>query len=192
LPPFAGELWVYAGAEPGLLLAPLQPFGEQHLTDPAALHADALLAQVGDQAVQRPGGERQIEISRAAQGSGDDRTALLRRVGRRAPRAHVLLQPAHATRVEALEPEADRGTAQVHAGRDLRRAQAIDGVLHDLGTAHEPRTERARARHVRQLSRLALVQGAHPNGHQHALRKPAANQNASHQQKSQGTYRMHH
>ena len=92
----------HAGAEPGLLLAPLQTFGEQDFADPghklacdlAALHADApLLAQVGDKTVQRPRGERQTEISGPAQGGGDHCGSLLGRVGRRALRAHALRNP---------------------------------------------------------------------------------------------------
>src|SRR4051794_30411625 len=49
---FALELRVHPRPEPGLFLAPLQPLGLQHLAHPAALHADALLAQISHQAVQ--------------------------------------------------------------------------------------------------------------------------------------------
>jgi hypothetical protein len=36
--------------------------------------------------------------------------------------------------VEALEPEAHRGAAQAHPGRDPRRTQAINRVPDDLRT----------------------------------------------------------
>jgi len=49
---------------PGLFLVPLQLQGPQHLTCPAALHTDALLAQIGYQAVQRPRRERQTQLGR--------------------------------------------------------------------------------------------------------------------------------
>ena len=43
-------------------MPPFETFLDEDLADPAAAHGDAPLAQVGDQAVQRPAGERQAEI----------------------------------------------------------------------------------------------------------------------------------
>jgi hypothetical protein len=168
LPPFTREVRIDPCAEPGLLLTPLQPLGEQDLAHPAALHANALLAQVDHQAIQRPCGERQIQFGRAAQRGGDDGAPFRGGVGRRSPGAHVLGQPKQAALVEPLEPEADRGAAQAHSRRDLRRAQAVCRVLHNLRTADQPCAQRARARHARQLIRLVIAQGAHPEGHRHA------------------------
>ena len=165
---FALELRVHPRPEPGLFLAPLQPFGEQNLADPAALHANALLAQVGHQAVQRPRRKRQTQLGGPGQRRSNNSTALLGGINRRAPRAHVLLQPREAALVEALEPEAHRRAAQAHPGRNLRCTQAVNRVLDDLRTAHQPGPERARARHSSQLRRFLLAQGAHPDGHRHA------------------------
>jgi hypothetical protein len=131
-PPFTFELRVYARAEPGFLLPPIQSFGQQNLADPAALHADALFAQGSNQAVQRPGGERQAQLGRPAQRGGDDGTALFGCVGRRAPRAHLLLQPGQTLRVEPLEPEPNRGMAHIQMGGDRRRAQPLNRVLYNL------------------------------------------------------------
>ena len=85
MPPFTLEVRVHARTEPSFLLTPLQPFGQQDLADPAALHADAFLAQMRDQTVQRPAGERQVQISRPAQRGGNNGTALFGRIGRRPP-----------------------------------------------------------------------------------------------------------
>ena len=138
---FTFELRVHPRPEPGLFPAPLQPFGEQHLAHPAALHADALLAQVGHQTVQRPRRKRQTQIGGPRQRGGDNSAALLGGVGRRTPRAPVLLQPVQAALVEALEPEAHRGAAQAHLGRDPRRTKTINRVLDDPRTADEPRAQ---------------------------------------------------
>src|SRR3954452_10798951 len=73
---FVLELRVHPRPEPGLLLAPLQPLGEENLAHPAALHADALLAQVGHQAVQGPRRERQAQLGGPRQRRGDNRAAL--------------------------------------------------------------------------------------------------------------------
>jgi hypothetical protein len=85
VPAFTREVRIDPRTEPGFLLTPLQPFRQQDLADPAALHADTLLAQMRDQTVQRPTGERQVQISRAAQRGGDDGTARFGRVGRWTP-----------------------------------------------------------------------------------------------------------
>ena len=98
---FTRELRVHPRPEPGLFLAPLQPLGLQDLAHPAALHADALLAQVGHQAVQGPRREWQPQLGGPRQRRSDNGAALLGGVGRRAPRAHVLLQPRKAALVEA-------------------------------------------------------------------------------------------
>src|SRR3954452_298977 len=71
----------------------------------------------------------------------DNRAALLGGVGRRPPRAHLLLQPGQATLVGAFEPETHRGAAQAHPGRDPRRTQAVNRVLDDPRTADQPRAE---------------------------------------------------
>src|SRR3954454_19304088 len=186
------EVRIHARAKPGFLLTPLQPFGQQDLADPAALHADARLAEVSHQTVQRPAGERQVQISRSAQCGGDDRTALFGRVGRRAPRAPLLLQPGQTPRVEPLEPEPNRGLAYIQRGRDLRRAQPINRVLDNLRPAHQARTQRPRARHAPQVLGLSLVQIASPKRH-----RPASAQSClRHERPTEGkvatTCRMHH
>src|SRR5690349_19686528 len=93
---FTLELRVHPRPEPSLFLAPLQPLGEENLAHPAALHADALLAQVGHPAVQGPRRERQAQLGGPRQRRSDNRAALLGGVGRRPPRAHLLLQPREA------------------------------------------------------------------------------------------------
>src|ERR1700759_3188078 len=57
--PFAREVRIDPLAEPGFLAPPLETFSDEDLTDPAAPHGDPPPGQVGDQPVQRPGGERQ-------------------------------------------------------------------------------------------------------------------------------------
>src|SRR4051794_41934747 len=78
---FPLELRVHPRPEPSLFLAPFQPFGEQDLAPPAALHADALLAQVGHQAVQGPRRERQAQLGGPRQRRSDNGAALPRGVG---------------------------------------------------------------------------------------------------------------
>src|SRR3954453_6972490 len=56
-PPFFGEGGIDPRAEPGFFLTPLESFGQEHLADPTAPHADALLAEVDDQAIQGPRGK---------------------------------------------------------------------------------------------------------------------------------------
>src|SRR3954466_4551497 len=123
-PPFTLELRVHPRPEPSLFLAPLQPLGLQDLAHPAALHADALLAQVGHQAVQGPRRERQAQLGGPRQRRSDNRAALLGGVGRRPPRAHLLLQPREAALGEALEQKAHRGARQAHPRRAAPRAPA--------------------------------------------------------------------
>ena len=171
--PFFGEVRVDPRAEPGLFLAPLETLSQEHLADPAAPHADALLAEVGHQAIQGPRGEGQAQLRRTAQGGLDDRAPLLGRVGRRPPRAHVLFQPRQAALIEPLEPEPNRGAAQTHPGRDVRRAQALlQGVLHNLRPTHQPSAEAARARHARQRFGFVAAQSAHPDGHDRTPGQP--------------------
>ena len=164
--PFTREVRVDPCTEPGLFLAPLEALGQEHLADPAAPHANPPLAEVGDQAIQGPGGEGQAQLRRTAQGGLDHRAPLLGRVGRWPSRAHVLLQPLQTACVEPLEPEPHRGTAQAHPGRDVRRAQALlHGVLHDLRPTDQPSAEAARTRHPCQLARFVIAQRPHPKGH---------------------------
>jgi hypothetical protein len=118
-----------------------------------------------DQTVQRPAGERQLQISRPAQRGGDDGTALLGRVGRRPPRAPRLLQPGQTPGVEPLEPEPNRGFAHIQTGRNLRRAPPLNRVLHNLRPAHQARTQCPRARHAHQFLGLSRVQIANPKRH---------------------------
>jgi len=137
--PFFGEVRVDPRAEPGLFLAPLQALGQEHLTDPAAPHANPLLTEIGDQAIQGPRGEGQAQLRRPAQGGLDHHAPLLGRVGWRPSRAHVLFQPLQAALVELLEPEPNRGTAQTHPGGDLRCAQALlHRVPHDRARRTRP------------------------------------------------------
>ena len=163
---FCGKVGVDPRAEPGFFLTPLQAFGQEHFTDPTAPHADALLAEVGDQAIQGPRGKGQAQLGRTAQGGLDHRAPLLGRVGRRPSRAHILFQPLQAALLEPLEPEPNRGTAQAHPGGDLRRAQAfLHRVPNDLRPSNKASTERTRARHPCQLVRLVIAQRPHPKGH---------------------------
>src|SRR3954451_21091890 len=91
--PFFRELGVDPRAEPGLLPTPAQTFLEQDLVHPAAPHGNALvLQQIGCEPVKRPRRERQTEAARVGQGCRDHHRDLIRRVGRRAPRAVVILQ----------------------------------------------------------------------------------------------------
>jgi len=55
-----GEVGIDSLAEPRLLMPPLETLIKQDLADPAAAHADTLLTQVRDQAIQRPAGKRQV------------------------------------------------------------------------------------------------------------------------------------
>jgi hypothetical protein len=177
-PPFTREVRVDPRTEPGFLLTPCQPFGQQDLADPAALHADTLLAEVSNQTVQRPAGERQVQISRSAQRGGDDGTALCGRVGRRAPRAPRLVQPGQPPRVEPLEPEPNRGFAYIQTDRDLRRVQPINRMLDNLRPAHHARAQRPRARHACQFLGLSRVQIANPKRHDRPPRSLFAVMNA--------------
>ena len=52
--PFFGKRRLNPCAKPGLLLAPLEPLGQEPLTDPAAPHANPLRAEAGDQTIQGP------------------------------------------------------------------------------------------------------------------------------------------
>jgi hypothetical protein len=120
---------------------------------------------VRNQTVQRPAGKRQVQISRAAQRGGDDGTALFGRISRRAPRAPLLVQPGQTSRVEPLEPEPNRGFAEIQTGRDLRRAQPVNRVLHNLRPAHQACAQCPRARYTRQFLGFSRVQIANPKRH---------------------------
>ena len=192
MPPFTREVWIHTRTKPGFLLTPCQPFGQQNFADPAALHADALLAEVRHQTVQRPAGERQVQIRRPAQCGGDDGTALFGRVGRWAPRTHLLLQPGQTPRVEPLEPEPNRGFAHIQTGRDLRRAQPLNRVLHNLRPAHQARTQRPRARHARQFLGLSRVQIANSKRHRPASAQSCLRHKRPTEGKVASTCRMHH
>ena len=192
VPPFRLEVRIDPRTEPGLLLTPCQPFSQQDLADPAALHADALLAQVRNQTLQRPAGKRQLQISRAAQRGGDDGTALFGRISRRAPRAHLLLQPRQTPCVEPLEPEPNRGFAYIQTSRDLRRAQSINRVLDNLRPAHQARAQRPRARHTHQFLGLFRVQIANSKRHRPASAQSCFRQERSTERKVAATCRMHH
>ena len=74
---FFREVGIDPRPEPGFVVAPAQPLADEDLADPAAPHGDALLGQIGDQAVQGPRRKRQAQFGRAGQGGGDDGTALL-------------------------------------------------------------------------------------------------------------------
>ena len=146
-------------------MPPFQPFLDEDLADPAAAHGDTLLAQVDDQTVQRPAGERQAEIRRPGQGGVDHGAALLGRIGRRPSAAHVLFQPLQPARVEALEPVPHRLPTQVHAGTDLRRLQALKRVQHDLGASHHAGAQGVRPCHLPQCLALFFAHRTHANGH---------------------------
>jgi hypothetical protein len=118
-----------------------------------------------NQTVQRPAGERQVQISRSAQRGSDDGTALFGRVGRRASRTHRLFQSGQTLRIEPLEPEANRSFAYFQTSRDLRRAQSLNRVLHNLCPAYQARTQCPRARHTHQFLGLSRVQIANPKRH---------------------------
>src|SRR4051794_135569 len=105
----------------------------------AAQRGEAALA--GHQAVQGPRCERQAQLGGPRQRRSDNRAALLGGVGRRAPRAPLLLPPGPAALVAAFEPEAHRGAAQAHLGRDPRRTQAVNRVLDNLRTPDQPGAE---------------------------------------------------
>src|SRR4051794_9819616 len=132
-------------------MPPLETLLDEDLADPAAAHGGALLAQVDDQTVQRPGRERQAQVRRRGQRGVDDRTPLLSGVGRRPPAAYVLLPPLQPARVEALGPVPHRGPAQVHAGADVRYFQALERMPDDSGPAHEAGACRPRSCHAPQL-----------------------------------------
>jgi hypothetical protein len=146
-------------------VAPFETFLDEDLADPAAAHGDALLAQVGDQAVQGPAGERQAEIRRAGQRGIDYRAALLGGVGRRPSAAHVLFQSWQPARVEALEPVPHRHPAQVHAGADLGCLQPFQRVQDDLGASHQAGAQGVRSGHLPQRLALLLAHRTHANGH---------------------------
>lgn len=164
-PPFTREVRIDPRTEPGLFLPPLEALLDEDLADPTAAHGDALLAQVGDQAIQRPAGERQAQSRRPGQGGVDHRAALLGRVGWRSTAAHVLLQPLQPARVEALEPVPHRSPTQVHAGADFRRFQTLERMHDDLGSSHQAGTQGARPRHLPQSLPLLLARRTHANGH---------------------------
>jgi hypothetical protein len=144
---------------------PPEALPEEDLADPAAAHADAPLGQVGDQAVEGPGRERQAEISGTGQRRVDDGAPLLGGVRRRPSGAHVLFQSLQPAGVEALEPVPRRGAAQVHPGADLGSFETLQRMQDDPRSSHEARTPRARARHPFEPLPLLIAQGSHAKGH---------------------------
>jgi hypothetical protein len=111
----------------------------------------------GDQTVQGPAGKGQAQVSGPGQGRGDHGAALLGRVCRRSPGAHVLFQPVRAMRIEPVEPMANRVAAQIHPAGDLLRLEAAQGMDDDLGTADERRSKSVRARDPLNLRRFRQV-----------------------------------
>src|SRR5579863_3804359 len=165
-PPFFREVRIDPRAEPGFFLAPLETLIDQDLADAATAHADALFAQIGDHAVERPAGKWQAQFGGARQSGANDHALLLRRIGRWSPRAHVLLQALQAALVEALEPEPDSCAAQPHPRGDLWRTQPfLDSMQDDLRAPHQTRATLARACQVRQLAGLFRAESPDVDGH---------------------------
>ena len=138
---------------------------DEYLADPAATHGDALLAQMSDQAIQRPGRERQAQLRWPGQRGVDHGAALLSGVGRWPPAAYVLFQPLQPACVEALEPMSHGHSAQIHTDADGRNFQAIERMQDDLSTPHEAGAYRARPRHPAQLLPFFITHRTHTQGH---------------------------
>src|SRR3954467_14873074 len=184
MPGITREVGLDADAEPGLLLPPSQALPLQDLADAAAAHGDPFrLAQVGDQAVERPRGERQAEVGRPGQRRPDQRPDLVRRVDRRAARRLALLEPGEAVGVEALEPEPGSLGVQPQPLADLPRLAALGREQHQLRPLDPARAERARPRHPRQLGPLLGAERTDPDRHR---RPPGRTPPLSYE-----SYRMH-
>src|SRR5262245_23675008 len=107
---FFGKVGIDSLAEPGLLMAPLQPLVHEDLAEAAPLDRDALLfVEIGLQTIDRPGAEGQTQAIRLGQGRGDHLGALLGGVGLRSPGPGAILQPGQAPLIEAMEPGLDGG-----------------------------------------------------------------------------------
>ena len=156
--PFFRELGVDPLAEPGLLPPPAQTLPEQDLVDPAAPHGDALvLQQVGGEPVQGPRREGQTQAARAGQRGGDHRRDLVGRVGRRAPRAVVVLKGRKPFGVEPADAATHGlGTQPKRLGNGGRRL-TLAGTPDDAG-ALDP-TRRCRPRAGQALHRRSLLSG---------------------------------
>jgi hypothetical protein len=144
--PLFRELGIDAFAEPGLPPAPAQALLEQDLVDPAAPHGDALvLRRMGREPVQGPRREGQTQAARAGQRGGDHGGDLVRRVGRRAAGAGVVVEGGEALGIEAANAATHRLRVQPERGGDGGRRLAPAGAPDDAGALDPPRRRRPRA-----------------------------------------------
>jgi hypothetical protein len=119
-------------------MPPPQAFGQEDLVDAAPLDRDALLlVEVGLQAVQRPGAERQAQVLRVGQGGGDDLGALLGRVSRRPPGPRLILQAVEPPLVEAMDPGVDRRARDAEVLGDLAGPSPVGEGQEDVGPLDE-------------------------------------------------------
>ncbi len=106
---FFGEVGIHPLTKPGFVLTPAQPFAEEHLIQPAALHRNPfLLAQVGHQPIQSPGGEGQAQRLWWRQSGGDDFSNLFTAISGWAAVASRVFEPRHAVLFKAVQPQIDR------------------------------------------------------------------------------------
>lgn len=92
-----------------------------------------MLVEVGLQAIERPGAERQAERFRVGHRGGEDLGDLLWWVGGGSPRARLVEQPGGSLGVEALDPGVYGGTGDAEFPGDRRRARTLSRGHDDAG-----------------------------------------------------------
>ena len=154
--PFFGEVGINPLAEPGLVAAPAQPFGDEDLADATTLHADGLvLGQIRRQPIERPGGKGQVERLGVGERDRDDGGPLVGCVGRWSARARLVIEARQPTGVEAQHALAHRIEIDVQPGRNRRARLAGMHGLDDACPLDAPRRGCARLRQL--LDRCQLV-----------------------------------
>jgi hypothetical protein len=137
--PFFGEIGIDPLAKPALLMSPTEAFGDEDLTDAAALHANAFdPVQVLDQPIQCPDRVVLSHVARLGESRLDDAADLLWGVGRRPIRAGRFFQSLQSLLVKAVEPIAHHAFTDFELLCNLWRRLPLASQPDDLGPFQFP------------------------------------------------------
>ena len=146
------------------MLTPAQALLEQDLVNPAAPHGDALLLpQIGGEPIECPRREGQTQTLWAGQRCSDHCRNRISQVGRRPPRAIVILQSGKPFGVEAANTATHGFSTQTKRLGNAGRRLTLAGAPDDAGALDPTRRCCARAGQALHRCRLFSAQLAQAN-----------------------------